>query len=203
MKKKLFSCILFCFLLVALTTSLARAATATVSLSPSTLTVDAYPETFYVNITISDASDVFGWQIVLLFNASILQCIDAEVPPDNIFGSGAIAPSPIIDNTNGKVTYGANIPPGAGTFNGSGLLCKIVFNATAMGETELTFDTDPAHPFYSYIYNDNMEDLPADFIPGTVTVIDEFAFPVFVLTLVSLTTAAIFFSKYKIRSKIH
>lgn len=203
MKKKLFPYVLFGFLLVFLTAPLAQATTATVSVSPSTLTVDAYPETFYVNITISDASDVFGWQIVLLFNASILQCVDAEVPPDNIFGGGAIAPSPIIDNTNGKVTFGANAPPGAGTFNGSGLLCKIMFNATAMGETELTFDTDPTHAFYSYIYNDDMADLPAEFIPGSVTVINEFALPVFLLALVSLTVAAIFFSKSKVRSNIH
>lgn len=198
MKKKQLSYLLLWLLLAALVTTKTvkgEVQTATVSVNPSNLTVDSFPKTFSVNITIEGATDVFGWQIVLVFNASILRCIDAEVPSNNIFGPGAIAPSPII--SNGKVVYGANAPPGAGTFNGSGLLCRLTFNATALGQTELAFDTDSTHTFYSYIYNDDMEDLPANFVPGTVVVINEFAALPLMLSIVFLTAAALFSKKSK------
>lgn len=174
---------------------------ATVNITPSTLTVDKDTQ-FNVTVTITNATDVFGWQIVVLFNASIVQCVNAYVPADNIFGSSYIAPSPQINNVAGSVVYGANAAPGTPNFNGSGTLCIIVFNATSLGDTQLSFDADTTHTWYSYIYNDNIEELPAIFEPATVTVIPEFSAALLIVAFASLTfIVAVFKKKFNATSK--
>jgi len=173
----------------------AYAPTATIEVTPSTLIVNPQPNplpvSFNVNITVTNVIDAAGWQVALSFNASILQLDEAIIPADNIFGTSYIAPTPQIDNAGGKVVFGASISPGSPTFNGTGKLGMLVFNGTAEGVSALTLIPSPA-TFYTYIYDSNINDIPATLIDGTVTVVPEFpSILVIPLVIVIATTATI------------
>jgi hypothetical protein len=101
----------------------------TVSVIPSTNTFSTWTtpvnSTFVVNATVTNVTDLWNWQVYLLFNASILHCVDASVPSDSPFNF-PLQPTPIIDNTTGFVQLGASQLTGPG-IDGNGTLATLTF----------------------------------------------------------------------------
>lgn len=56
----------------------------TFSLSPQEVSVKV-GETFIIQTAISNATNMDAWQVYLLFDHSILQCINVTLPPDYVF----------------------------------------------------------------------------------------------------------------------
>lgn len=101
----------------------------TVSVIPSTNTFSTWTtpvnSTFVVNATVTNVTDLWNWQVKLLFNASILHCVGASVPSDSPFNF-PIQPPPVIDNTTGFVMLGASQLTGPGV-DGNGTLATLTF----------------------------------------------------------------------------
>ena len=131
------------------------AETATVSIIPENniFSTDITPvnSTFAVNATLVNVTNLFNWQVKILFNASILQCVSASIPSDSPFNF-PVQPTPVIDNTTGYVMFGASSLAGQPGVNGSGTLgvvtFKIVKAPSTPGESlncNLTLDTEDTY----------------------------------------------------------
>jgi hypothetical protein len=81
-------------------------------------------DTFVVNITVVDVTNLSGWQIGLSWDASLLDFVSFELPPDNVFaGQSTVNASSI---TSGYGVFGVALPfSEENSFNGTGTLCQI------------------------------------------------------------------------------
>ena len=82
-------------------------------------------DTFIINITVVDITDLQNWQIKLTWDSSLLDFVDIWLPSDHVF-TGKPVISPPTDTGPGYVIWGAtyiNIP--YWTFNGTGRLCQM------------------------------------------------------------------------------
>ena len=85
-------------------------------------------DTFVVNITVVDVTDLYGWQIYFMWDPSLLDFSSVELPQDNVFaGQTVISAS---DVGSGYVIYGVSLAPGMNSFNGTGTLCQITLIIT-------------------------------------------------------------------------
>lgn len=104
-----------------------------VHLDPPSITVETGSEVT-VLVNIDSAENLGGFQFDLLFPAGILEATGAELDPYlSSTGRTPIPLGPIIDNTQGKLTFGAATggdAPGAG---GNGTLARVTFRALTSG----------------------------------------------------------------------
>lgn len=145
-------------------------------LVPSDVLVKTGDE-FIVTVTVSNAKDMFGWQVYLSFDLGILQYMGTYLPSNQIFSnrvtiSDALTASdstefttekPLqdVDLTRGRVLagdclLGANQP----TFQGSGILCQIEFKAISSGSCTLVLFHNTAH-FQTFNLNSEIEAVTA------------------------------------------
>lgn len=98
-----------------------------VSLTPSS--------TFKINVTIINATDLNSFEFTLSFNNTILNAINVTLgdffPPES-----TLIPTPWINNAEGWVHFGANMPEDQSK-SGNGTLATIQFNVTGLGATPL------------------------------------------------------------------
>jgi outer membrane protein assembly factor BamB len=117
--------------------------------------------TFFVNITVTNVTDLYAWGIGLVYDNATLQFVNAWLPPDNVFSeataSGAtLIPVPAVVDTlpfNGTyaiVKWGCTFLQGSDDwcFNGSGTLGQIEFRIIAAPnpttpQITSTFTPDP------------------------------------------------------------
>ena len=113
---------------------------ALISVTPSNVSVVSF-EKFNVTITVTNVTDLYAWQTMLLFNATILNATNAWHPwsPEYVFYGKSSSPVTLIDNTAGYVLCGASLLGAQSTFNGSGVLCQIEFQPKTLGTTSLSF----------------------------------------------------------------
>jgi PKD repeat protein len=118
--------------------------------------------TIVINASVFDVIDLYTWQIKLFFNPTVLNCTKAWYPSDHVFAGKPMVPvTPIIDNSQGFVLYGASLM-GAYKFSGKGTLCQIEFKVLARGASILNFSRP--YPDDTYLLNYDL-----DTIPSTVT----------------------------------
>jgi PKD repeat protein len=97
---------------------------------------------FIINLTVADVSDLFTWQVQVLFKPSILNCGNATIPADNVFAGKSIIPvAPLIDNVTGSVTFGASLVGAEPSFTGSGVLCQIGFTVVGWGNSTMNYSS--------------------------------------------------------------
>ncbi|MDI6690244.1 MAG: PKD domain-containing protein [Candidatus Bathyarchaeota archaeon] len=116
-----------------------------ISIVPREITWLSPGDAFTVNITVSDASNIFGWQVAIEYNVTVVNCTAAWLPEDNIFKgkSAVIAPLEFKNfTTYGFIVYGANIL-GLDTVNvpDVGILCSMNFTVLHAGQTSLRIAT--------------------------------------------------------------
>ena len=143
-----------------------------ISVLPATNTfytnVTSPGDTFVVNITVTNVTGLWNYQVKLAWNGSLLNCVNATFPSDYVFaeaeelGKTVIAPTPVVEL--GSVVFGAGLVPTDWTFNGTGTL----------GQVELEILTPPDTPAVScdialastapggetYLWSKNMLDIP-------------------------------------------
>ncbi len=116
--------------------------------------------TFFMNVTVTNVTNLFGWGIGITYDNTTLQFIKAWLPPDNVFagavdaGATLITPSVVIapiDATHQEIQWGASyiIPTPPWDFNGTGTLAQVEFQIIAEVNSTNTqvsssFTFDPA-----------------------------------------------------------
>lgn len=115
------------------------AGNAVLAVSPSQLLVN-YPQSFIVNVSITNVADLYFWHIKLLFNPSILTCTNVVEPTDGIFDAlDTIGLGVTIDNKAGFVGAYDGLWATGGGVNGSGTVCRMLFNVSQPGISSIAF----------------------------------------------------------------
>ena len=123
-----------------------------------------------VNITVTNVDNLNTWQLYILFNPTILTCIEMLVPQNNIFkGHDTFFFVPIIDNSAGSILAMCALAEPVGV-TGSGVLCQIIFSGKALGITPLIFANKMEAPIGTYLQTPNYNFIPFDASDGMIKV---------------------------------
>jgi len=99
-------------------------------------------DTFTINITVTNITDLFIWQFRLYFNSTILRYDEAWYPTGHVFHNKTMMPVDAVEGSDENGTYidyrCALIFP-EDTFTGDGTLCQINFTGMAEGSSNLSF----------------------------------------------------------------
>lgn len=119
---------------------------------------------FTVNVSISDEMDLYGWQVGVAFNSSILQAINVT---EGEFlkrkGVSTLWAPGNINNTEGTIAFsGGSLTGPPYGLNGTGQLMAITFNVTGPGTTSI-------HLTDGILLNSTLATMDAVFKDGTIT----------------------------------
>jgi hypothetical protein len=164
-------------------------------------------ETFTINITIVNVQNLYGVDITLRWNASVLQVLNVnsrlgvESHPDGVLHE--VLPNAEIEvaedslsQTTGEYHIVATSVGPAAPFSGSGNVAIITFNVTSLGHSGLDLQTELADYPSSGEHANLIEHTDA---PGSVDVIPEFPSIITVALFLILATAALAFSKKRLK----
>jgi len=117
--------------------SLANSSNPQVSVYPATL-VAVLGNTFTVNITVSNVTNLYGWEFWMSFNPTILTTVNVTEGPFLKLAGNTFWATPSINNTAGTMAAGEMLWPipsqGA---TGSGTIATVTFYAQSEGATSL------------------------------------------------------------------
>ena len=167
-------------------TNAANAQEAAIVVEPANLEVPALGETFTVNITITDAADLWGWGTKVSWNSSVVNCTERELGPFNPEGTVLLG---VIDNVKGEIAELATGTTEEDTVSGDGVSAILHFTAKEVGDVNLTiFDA-------TYINYPAMEEFSLPVTQTEITVVPEF--PAFLIIPVFLiaTSAMVILAK--------
>lgn len=142
-----------------------------ISITPETQTF--YTTTFNVNSTVTNATNVYAWQVRVEFNSTILNCTYVKTPDDSIFKLEQLS-GIYIDNDLGYVMTGYSRLGDVPGKNGSGVLTVITFKIKAIVEEgdSLPFNLT-YHTTLTYLLNPDMEEMPVNLVGGQYTFIND------------------------------
>ncbi|MEM2112301.1 MAG: cohesin domain-containing protein [Candidatus Bathyarchaeia archaeon] len=160
-----------------------------VKVDPATISVDA-SEIFVVNITIIDVQNLYGVEVVVRWNTSLLQLVSIDIRLGvNSYPDGVLY-EPFMNITQeniGEYIIGATSYNPAPPFNGSGNIIRMTFQAIDNGESILDLETK----LYDYPPPDRepRESLPIPHttIDGAVIIIPEFSNIILAIILILVT----------------
>jgi len=110
-----------------------------VSMTPEYTGTSVY-QSFTVNITILNVTDLSSWQLKLSFNSHIINCTEVIIPDDNIFsGHGTTGLGLEIDNAAGSIKAFNGLWELIGV-DGSGKLCSVTFQTLSPGISAFSFN---------------------------------------------------------------
>ena len=134
------------------------------NVSPSPAAVG---NTVLVNVNISGAVDIYGYQFSLLFNPSVLQAAGGTEGSFLPTGGSTYFVAGTVDNTAGAVNFTVGtllgLLPGV---SGNGTLATLSFNAAALGSSTLAFRD-------VVLFNSELVDVTAQVQGGVVSVVPE------------------------------
>lgn len=114
--------------------------TATVSLNPSSINVTK-GQTFSVNVTLTDAADLYGWEFQLYWNNTVLNLTSAQVVNPTCWGEDTFELGSGIENgfnsTSGRYSKALSALDPAPSYNESLTLATLTFEALNTGTTQL------------------------------------------------------------------
>ncbi len=105
-------------------------------------------DTFSIQIGVENATDMFGWQVFLLFDTQILECTDIYMPSDEVFSYGVTAGEALVEynateftnpiyriyDDEGEILVGnCLLGSNQSNFNGSGILFEADFRGISTG----------------------------------------------------------------------
>ena len=158
-------------------------------------------EQITINITVVDVQNLYGVEVALYWNSSILETMNINIRLGETDGILYGEPLIVEDSTQkGKYVLAATSQTPAPSFNGSGSIVRITFNVTNRGDSKLDLETQ----LYDYPSPDREPrvSLPIEHttIDGFANVIPEIPQIIILPLLIVLTIFAIILSK-KIRPK--
>jgi len=119
----------------------------TISISPSKVDSVATGQTFTVDVAIADVTNLYGWQINVTFNPSVLNANRISEGPFLKGVNETAWPKPVIDNAKGYIFASALLmppyPPAGAT--GSGTLANITFSVKSGGSSALHLDPEKTY----------------------------------------------------------
>ena len=143
-----------------------------ISVCPNETIVSKH-ETFSVNVTVTNVTDLRCYDFRLCYNPTILNCTGVQLPPGH-FLEPLNDPNNIVtvrleyDNTfnftHGRVWVAIALFRGEPGKNGSGTLATIHFKATKEGSSILNI-------YYTMLVNSSAKAMPSIVIDGSVTVL--------------------------------
>ena len=146
--KKITVTILFTLLTVLLIQTTANAQTVTVVKAVPSTSSPHLGETFNVDITITDVQNLYGIDVTLRWNASVLQLAgnNSHLGVESNTGGVLHAEVVIVEETASQAvgTYhivALSIPP-ASPFSGSGNIATLTFAVTSVGRSDLDLETE-------------------------------------------------------------
>lgn len=116
---------------------------------PQTVTADLH-QTFNVSIIVADIQDLYGFEITLNWDPTILRIVKAdhrigvEDYPGGILHKQVIIPKDNVSQNHGLYTIAAACMNPAGSFNGTGTVAVLTFNVTSVGTCTLFLDAELA-----------------------------------------------------------
>ncbi len=191
------------------TMTLVRAQETVVYIAPQSNLIPQIGETFSINVSVTDLTNLFGYDFILWYNTTMLDCLSVEWPtnhfltpnlnPSNIFKVKTIEDN--FNETTGAVRVVTTLTGDEPPKNGSGVLVTITFNSTT------TDGPSPVKLYWpGFVYPVKLSDpdgnpIPCNAISGEVTVISEFPLISMILFLVLMTATVTFFKRRQISSK--
>lgn len=115
----------------------------TVAIDPAEVKDLETGASFTVNVTITEASNIYGWQVNVTFSPGVLSVAGvAEGPFIKSVNTSAWAP-PKIDNARGYVLVSSSLMPPYPLqgVSGNGILANITFTVKSGGSSTLHFDS--------------------------------------------------------------
>ena len=110
-------------------------------------------ESFTINVTLADVQNLYGIEVILRWDPSLLQVVSADVHlgveshPDGVLHEDILIAKNETRNDVGRYWLAAtsynstgDIPPPS--FNGSGNIVRLTFNVTNVGSCELSLETE-------------------------------------------------------------
>ncbi|HDQ74168.1 MAG TPA: LysM peptidoglycan-binding domain-containing protein [Chloroflexi bacterium] len=114
--------------------------------NPSSGSIDV-GETIAVEIRIEDVSDLYGFDVQILFNPALLDVVDADSGKDGVqiqpgtFLSPDFLAQNAVDQANGIIKFAVTQTAPSQPVSGSGVLATITFRGTGVGNTAIRFDS--------------------------------------------------------------
>jgi len=198
-KIKNISFILFVTLVISIAMNLnsSTAASTMLQLSPNVASVPS-TEVIEISVSVQNIVNLSAWQIKLTFNPHVLKFVNITVPSDNVFsGYDTTGLGTKIDNVSGFVLAFNAIWGNIGV-NGSGVLCKIEFQALNPGITYLLFANE-MQIGGTYLMDSGNQMIPFQSSYGKITVVsDNFQEQIFNVTAGTNETSIILYSNSSI-----
>lgn len=116
---------------------------------PQTVSADLY-QTFNVSIVVADIQGLYGFEITLNWDPTILKIVKAnhqigvEDYPGGILHKPVIIPRDNVSQDHGLYLVAAACVNPAGSFNGTGTVAVLTFNVTSVGTCTLFLDAELA-----------------------------------------------------------
>jgi hypothetical protein len=146
----LFVCLLFVLAFSLVLTDVVDGSPGPVAkVEPQTVSADLY-QTFNVSIVVADIQGLYGFEITLNWDPTILRIVKAdrrigvEDYPGGILHKPVIIPRDNVSNDHGLYLVAAACMNPAGSFNGTGTVAVLTFNVTDVGTCTLFLDAELA-----------------------------------------------------------
>jgi len=101
-------------------------------------------ETFTVNVTVVDVENLYGVEMALYWNSSILEATNVDVrvaKSDGVLYSPIFPTEDTLIQKEGKYLYAATSTNPAPSFNGSGNIVRITFEVIGFGNSTLNLES--------------------------------------------------------------
>jgi len=120
---------------------------------------------FYVDVYCENVENLWNWQVNFTFDPTILEVVNAYIPPTSKFNF-AVTPPPVIDNENGFVVIGSSrlgTQPGV---SGSDVLARIVIHVKKGAGYLEHLSCDLKLVGGTRLKDPAMADIPCDLVDG-------------------------------------
>jgi len=193
--------------LIVILSSVARASPTT-SIKVVPASVEGLPgESFIINITVNDVTDLYLWMFRMKWNSTVLRLNSIQEGPflkkDGGITSGLMLSPLMLSEINaaGRINETAcsleGEDPGV---DGSGIIATLNFTCLALGDTALEFwEEAPYFEPATELFNPNGVSISHTAMPGTVDVVPEFSGFMLIAVLLFVTLLVVVLGK-KVRS---
>jgi hypothetical protein len=117
-----------------------REETTSISVYPSQVTTYKH-DIFTLNITLTEAANLYGWELKLYWNSAIIECTNAQIHTPTAWSGNTAEAGIGIENTfnatHGRFFKALSAMNPAPAFNGSMTIATLTFEAKAEGTTTL------------------------------------------------------------------
>jgi hypothetical protein len=144
-------------------------------------------DTFFVSVFAENVRNMYGWQVILFFDPTIVECLNVSVPGQQVFSDRYPVSQALIDFNSTEFTKRPlqSIQNGEGsvlagdcllgrnqtTFYGSGFLCQATFKALSSGSSNLALSTADVQTSRTYYLDEAIDLIIPSLSNSSITVL--------------------------------